>query len=967
MSNRNIEYIVWGLNNDATGINRSSKVHPPVGVANHWSLEAYIDAQGLDQAIVLKSTSNDAYLMSAVGGCLYFKGTSLELHVTELNHNDAKWWPFPSPVDSKLDVLIETPKVRPLPGRIVYNVKTNANTVKSIYRKVVEVALLSYLHDFLVFNARLNKTLLFGYGMIKSALALNALDGIFNQMSSSTDSVVKDEFNKFINYVIRYNTKRGVSLKLSSGSTFAQTLDFIVNHDYVGVFIRSGMPIGKVPVDIKVEVTSQDWRCYGHPFHPFAILEGKDVNGVDLDLNRSAYSKVYLRSSFGPNLPSSLSPSEVAATSGDIYNLFKGPYVGGYNDDAVSGWNNYTKKRYRFDTTFEKVLAEETVVLGKSNGNGIDLVEVRLDRYEKWSLFSSALRTIYSHWLQSGLLDKGYVENSVLLSILEQRIRKGKHKMQSDDNVYLSKYYAYNETTDSMVSKISKSIWTGTSTGVIPSGDIDFPLPKISSFIDPNSSDKFSNFKIGSDLGVATKNCNYDIQRFKLFCKGFNSREYFISATSQLRPVPRSNDAHKFFKSMFKGKIRVAKLGAYGLEEYTTRVALTEVANAYIGGPFDEKAGDFALKRIDFITTQRMVARTYTMGRLIGEKKYTYDYKDLIVPVTVDFHVMALGFLNTIVRQRKHPEQAEKVRLALEDSMYEDWGMVFKHRGAYVEAAFKGTPNDPGRRSEQKKSGSSSSATQPRYSALRGVFVPTQHGGSGYAQRAGKMFVETYNMSAHQNIHWFFFGAQIVADWGMGSVVSAHQDSTKTDPTSKDCFPWMSYKSGDLEVKLPSNTTYKDSGVWLRHNTAGSVVDGDFPTSVWSNEDEDWLLSFSYPASKFKAVDYSDSNGTVSRFMVRQELVFKLQRLWYKLQSSPPEKIKLVLPFAKKLKGKISSFKDVKIDGNDVKCVGANSRFIYRNNSSQINKSIMNSIFGAEGKKWIEIYQRPNYYYLVQG
>ena len=988
---------------------------PLVDPEQTWTVEPFVeieDEQGnqtgkdLDQPIVLSLQSETGKVLSPLAGSLFINDTSIYIETSQLNSSDDVWWPFPTPIYRGYDAMIENPHVRIFPG--IFNFKYTGEDnlgfnqrVKASLKKAIILSFFNFSYPFLMANLQEIQTVLSAPDPYTEGVSF------FNSCFDQNNLKKYSKLDGFLKEFIMYNDKEGY-YHLPPQQPANSPVPFIVSPSTVtdlddlaskifesqgklGIKIQVSTPIVQLNAGETIEITTQDWRCYAHPFRPLAILNSKTTSDVDV-LTSSNYTEVYARS----KLPM-LAPTVWETDNSINLKNYLNDGSGGFKTTSATGnWNTaYTEDRIRIDEGVLNVLEEESLVVKDSNGT---LYFVELDRYEKWSLFSSNIRTVYAHWYTSGFLHESYRSDAVTLNLLKQRYREGVHiDGAHSNNVYFHQPYSF--LNGMIVSVADTDQFQSVSPGLNPSmpDSIDLPEPINFNYIEyDHQNDNYTDHKYeGELLGESIRAIDYDMTQYKLYINEENSEDYLVKSAIRPYSIP--------------GEFYRGNLGAYGLEEYVVRVPFKEIPNPLSDGSalrFEAEAG--VRKNIELLKAKMIIARTYHMGR---GRSFSYDYGQVSVPATSDWQVMSLGHYNSVIRALDNIEingaielsgkGSESIRLMIEDVMYETWGEVFLSKGVITEAIFKGNyggnQNISGVRADRETT-SGAEYKRDFYFALRRVFTPANHSdassdGAGFGQAGGELLVDAFGVSSHQMIHWYFYGVHILNSWGSGDCISRFPISEETVPDSSNAFPWLAWKDGLTKFPLPSTQVYSEGGIWRLHDETGSVRHDNISGDEFRTDSEVWSLGRYFKSNEFDDVQHyiiSDPDNSESDFMVSRDLVFKIDRL---RNHQSPDQIKI---YGNSDIGSIQSFlltssgalfqedhlKKLEIQETVFFNNGSNTVLIFRgphermissrNYSSgkenvAIDHSLLNKFFG-EGH-WIELVDKDHknkYYYLVK-
>lgn len=949
-----------------------------------WLVADYIENESLAQPLTLTCLSDMGRVLAPLAGALFVHDGKMSLHTSRPDHVLQAWWPFPAPVDSIYDELLEAPHIRPIPGRFDFvHEGVSGSTFRTRVTPLIKTAIIIGFYDFM---HPLN-----GKGLSSLAQSITSLlststkvtvgENYFNTVASSLDAQVKKSFDDFLASYMRYNDGDGKQVRVIESSV--SSLDELVNilldtSTRVGFRVQVSTPLLNIAQSESVSISSSDWRCYAHPFQPLAILEPKTVSGDPVE-SLSKYNGLYLRSDLAPQLPTTI-PSGITNHIGSVYSK-----VGGFKTTAkTSSWDSFTETRLRLDDNIKIALETRQVVLRKSIDNSLHVVN--LDIYEKWSLFPSNIRKIYAHWYTSGFLNQSYRENPVLLQTIGQIYRKNFNIENNDDNIYFHQPYAFlyddffnvTKITTTDTSKDFKPVVANLSPSM-PS-QIPLPEPVNYNYLEKVANGYISHKESGEYIGRNIRAIDYDFSQHKIHITEEHHTDYLTK--SALRPYSTP-------EAFYAGN-----LGAYGLEEYAIRVPFTEIPNLIAINPFNNEAASDTLKNIELFKVKTILARTYHLGRSIslglskntGSLSFSYSYNETRVKATNSWQVMSLGTYNCVVRAISDQgdgilstDSSEAVRLLLEDVMYETWGEVFLHKGVIVEALFKGNVN--GNKDVSGVRGDESDRKH-HYNALRRVFSPANHSeGPGFGQNAGKEFVEHVGMSAHQMLHWYYYGVHVINAWGLGDCVTHFPTSSELNPDSTNAFDWSASVGASNTVPLPSLDVYADEGTWYLHN-GNQVRKDNISGDDFRDDAEVWRLSRHFTSNEF---DLINEPGTENQmFAIDRHLVFKLDRLRHHLAAQVTILDNsltvsfLVESNGTKDYGKIeltnaifedNDFEnsDIVADGGVITVYGSSVRVIARTDKKLINHDILDAHIG--NSLWLEIVDESNKshrYYIVK-
>lgn len=1062
-----------------------------------WEVLPYDNDYFLDQPLQIRKPpeSGNGHVLSPLSGVLFVKSDGLELYTSYPKHSVKKWWPFPAPIDHMYDNLLDNQHVRPFPGLFKFKFDNLNGTFSSRIKPFLENLLaLRFARHIYIWEQKEFKD---GFEAARESLDSSSSSVFASILGQYVIRRVLENaepynrsFNEFISKNIIYNDTEGKIERLRRDNNltgfelndFSSIADSLIQNDKIGIRVSVSAPLFQMQPGEIVSVSSMDWRCYAHPFKPVAILDTvatKIETGVEENVNtdnNDHYDGLYFRSDLPEIIPNSINPSSSQYTN---HKDKLSPKSGGFSSSNISGWNAYKSSTIRLmiesiinEDNKREILEESHVVLTSSDGSSSKTFLVELDKYEKWSLFPSNIRTVYAHWYTSGFLSAEYRANSLVRDVIGQRYDHKRHfKFDSGDNdkiyfhqlekndnhIYFHQPYAYEKPSEDLadgrkVTAILSSQFKTIKTGLSPSVPASIPLPEP---INYNYIESANDHKEkGEEIGIRIRTYDYDISQHKLKIiekkNNPDSPDYMVGTALREYETNSTGD--------IPGDFYAGNLGAYGIEEYVIRVPFAEIPNSLAGGggTGNTNIGVNTIKHIELLKAKVIMARTYHMGRSTymgvndfnaskdseasdGTKKnkkrgFSYAYNGVEISATENWQVMSLGHYNTVVREYK--EEAENtygasdlVRLTLEEAMYETWGEVFLHKGVTVEAIFKGSTGDPPNKNIGGVRGDRSGETKYHtryYNALRRVFTPANHvdsaSGAGFGQNGGEILARDAYSSAHQILHWYFFGCHVINAWGLGDCVSRFPEpkNPSGDPDSSNAYPWLAWKSGLTEVALPSLNVYTglDDNIWKIYESKvqdevhivkhGTDIDGESfrkDAEVWGLGREANLLN----SDKFDDIRYKDATGNEKNgFHVSRKLVSRLNRLVLKLSgpvivlSNSEEDVakgtdgnthtysymqvedlqgqgihklqievdgKYVKPTTDILKS--LNLEVVKIESDLLVIQGPNMRVIRRGNGSSIDKEILDGIFGKNTENfacWVKLRNRlspGSLFYLV--
>lgn len=989
-----------------------------------WDVLPYDNNYFLEQPLKIRKPldSGNGHVLTPLSGVLFVQHDGFELYTSYPKHSVKKWWPFPSPIDYVYDNLINNQHVRPFPGVFEFKFENLTGTFNSriepLLKNLIALRFAHHIYNWEQKNFKKGfKEALESFDSSSDSLFAAIFGQYTIRRALKDDEPYNKSFNEFISKTIIYNDKEGKVDRLSRDSDlllFSNIVDAMIQNNKIGIRVSVSVPFFQMQPGEVVSVSSQDWRCYAHPFKPKAILEPTAIKiasleDVPVELTSGHYKGLFLRSDIPGNLPSSI---DINNTSYSNYISKINTLKGGLNTGDIGGrnWNEFIEDRIILDVdvTNDKsrgILEDKYVVLVDGTDDAHTYL-VKLDEYEKWSLFKSNIRTVYAHWYSSGFLDENYRENSVIKDIISQRYHNKKslkiddddsiyfhQKLDGDNNIYFHQPYAYESpskthTKGRKINTINSSQFKPPKVS-IPSS-ISLPEPVNYNYIEHAGIDYKEK---GEEIGRRLKNLDYDITQHKINIKERNGDDYMTS--SLLRKYKTDSDDKP-------GEFYTGNLGAYGIEEYVVRIPFTELPNILVNGTASVSNSDLArnvIKNIELIKAMMIIARTYHMSRSISlgldstkTSGFSYDYKrEVKIPATDDWQVMSLGNHNIMVKGFKsllgNYKYSEIVRLVLEETMYETWGEIFLHKGVIVEAIFKGATGDPSNDNEGGVRGDRSGETKYEkryYNALRRVYTPANHvdsaAGAGFGQHGGEILARDVGASAHQIIHWYYYGCHIINAWGLGDCVSRFPNATG-QVDSSNAYPWLAYKTGLPAVALPSSNIYKDieDNVWKNYDSDVSdnthtVVHKNIVGNSFRFNSEVWGLGRrgnTLNSDKFNDTSYKDSTGNdVIGFNVSQKLISKLNRIvmnheiqvlsnndYFMRIKDPTYAHALVInfngSFVTPTEAILSTLKlnNVKIVSDNLVILGANTRMIRRTDGERIDESILNKI-GKNSKEF---------------
>lgn len=1045
--------------------------------AKLWEVQPYVHSEFLSQPLKIKKISDaeqDGYVLSPLSGVLFLKDEKIYLYTSYPKYSRSKWWPFPAPLNHIYDKLQEHQHIRPFPGLFEIEVE-GVTDFKGRIKPFIEKSLaFNFFENFKNHKHISNKRKEALIKDLDNALPDEAVQEIRNLYNSTKDSSDKDLQNFFADYIasnIIFNDTDGYGGNQKHNPTLYRDFDALVtavtNYDHhIGMRVPVSAPLFKMNTNEIVSISTKDWRCYAHPFKPMAILKNKDTNpdpeSPSLSTTSSDYSGLYLRRDLPSTLPSQ---SKISSGSYNNYlNKLKSEH-GGFTSQqpsVINGWEAYTEKRLYIESIISddnaiEITEESKVVLIK----GTDVYEVELDPFEKWSLFLSNPRTILAHWYTSGFLHDSYRDLNVSLDIIAQRyasdmayVPEGStdpiafHQVIDDEDIYLHQPYAYynNVRKDSIPRSIFKSIQSSTPT--MPENFTLHP-PKNYGYITRSLSSGwwFDAQRAGEAIGEHIKTLDYDMSKHRIYIS--ETYDTPLAKDEMTRSALRAYTGTG--SAEHPGKFYAGNLGGYGIEEYVVRVPFTEIPNMLVSQDLvttfsntatnNEYIGINLLKNIELLKAKMIIARTYHLGRSISleangsdPSSFTYDSKEVRIPATKNWQVMSLGHYNTAVRQHYNIsgiQPSELVRLILEEVMYETWGEILLHKGVVVEAIFKGDENKT-KAGVRGDSSGSKEVQRRQHNALRRVFTPANHAdtaaGAGYGQYGGEILAKKGHLSAHQIVHWYYYGCHVIRAWGHGDCVSRFPDPKQgvQNPDSETAYDWLAW-NGATKIPLPSLDVYTDSDeIWKLHDPSGevrydNVSAGDFRTSG-----EAWGLgrkSTAFDANNMDDVYVTTSNSQlVEALYVSRKLISALNKLALKMKpeeglviasnnhmrefdvkingtatkvdrfinqlSEPPgnalvHALRIIQNGNKKIISddilnslNLQSFEIKEVNGTKMLVTkGAKARVIYQNSSKEISEDFLDTIFGTNTKDftyWVKLQnlysykEYSEYYYIVQ-
>lgn len=999
-------------------------VSSKVGKNFEFQLQPYNTGLLQDQEMLIKSMNSDGYMVAPLAGVLFLMNVSNKGHfvlqTSAINSARKKWWPLPSPVSHRYDELLENPQVRLIPHKFEFTTNRTHLDARTQYVTVVKNALLlNYLffrlgyleEDFLEQAMNANNLLTYLEQEMNNALVA----GIAANATDKEKLIVGVIKSAFVDYDLNLGKPdRELLIRtIVNGQAVARNVDGMANYvansnGFCGVNVQGGQPILNLSNNEIFGVSTFDFKNYSHPFQPLAILLKMDTDNNDLKLNKTDYDFIAPRHQLPPGaLPTSSSSIDAYVqthSSVNAYNKLFGPFGGGFNPSAtITNWSSAfisEEKRYRLDTVLHEFFESETVVLRQKNPN--KLIVVRLNEFEKWSSFSSNIRAVYAHWYRSGFLSKNLRDVTLVKGMINELYKS--EKVNGDSDIYFVKPYGINN--GNKVANIPRSAWH-TSTNKPPS-DVTVPEPVLFAKINSQPSTN-PDFSTGETNRLKYTTNLFKMVGAKLFVDGRNAKDYIC--TTALRPYSQVGALHNAGQGI--------KLGLYGLEEYIYRVPFFEVANllagnksvsnnvATFGGAFNSNLSTNLKSRAEFLKAQMTAARSYVVGLMIsGEKKtarLSYLQNQPVIKVAPEdtFQVFGLNHLSALVRYSKLHSN-DLFRLVIEDAVYENWGEVMYHRGNIVTAPFKaGSSVNSGYRSRMRinppDANGVGAPNHIYYFAVRSCYTPIGHGGStpttngsgvGLSQNGGRYLAEESKLSAHQILHWYYYGVQTFSAWGTGDEVSRFQVPTLATPeggwnSTNISYDWVRKDTGHEKVALPDLSVFKDNGVWKKHDVVGNQVfqNIDQTNSNLLGQSENWSLTRNFKAAEFDDILLKDASGTeVASFVLSDIFLNKIQQFRESVKTGLTvftnvkivkrlTKAQMVL-FSSGVSGssgfkKGTQFSDIYIVGDNLVVKSESSRIVYvGSNAIQISKSKIQAIFGTD---WLEIKDANKYYYVLKG
>lgn len=1020
---RHIMSSVTGL----TNLRSSFHASPPVysNKDDDWSIAPFEEEHELflSQPLILVSNTSNAQVLSIMSGALFYRKNKLQLKVSEINMNNELWSPYPSPIFSHYNDLLENVHIRPVPALFTYEAFSIENDQESIlYDKIAD----GYIRAVkLSFCIRYIERLVHEFGI--------ALLGLFlfeNNSSRTLDELVSNVSNTIsvltlrdvIKDIVVYDTLNGNidEIDYNSINDLEGFLDLLVpNRDdpsseddltsLIGIKVYCQTPLMQLDSMDVLSIRSFDWRCYGHPFEPLAILRSryKDESGEYQNVgSKSQYDGIYLRNDLSENMPSTIPSNTDNYYTGSIED------DGGFNETIATGdWNTaYDETRIRIKSIAKKELAANSVIMKDTSGN---LIEVELDKYEKWSIFPSNIRIIYSHWFVSGFLNENKSDR-VILRIIAQVFRASAgHLLPADDNnVYFYKPYAIKQDEENGPYLFKNSIASSRFNGMdnyikdIEGESILLPSPVDYSSILASNDYDLARINKGVEEGKKRRTMHYDMALYKIDFHDKHTADYF--AKKKIRPY--NSDAS--IKPFYKGR-----LGAYGLEEYVSRVPLKEIPNILSGyetrtaTSLKEITGDAFYYSAEILKAKIIICRNYVMGRTFTNTYFNYNYDPFKIYTTGDhYQEFTLSFYNTAVRflysknGSLHSDSSEKVRLVIEDAMYETWGQVLMHKGVVTETLYKSARDDSGSKPGVRSSAYEGPLSDDQYSDQRRVYTLWDHGGPGLGQNGAKDLLLYAGASAHQILHWYFYGDQIVNAWGQGDYVSSfpnpfpHVDPPPmTEPNSENAFPWLVWQSEAISgdrVPLPS---LQFSSVldlfWALMDSNDDIIPVDLPPGDFRSDGRIWRVSMNFKNKDFDSSKFIEGSSETSYFLISKNLVQMLERLRqdlgvplyvlkrtdYSSYDFDITKLSPNLDYPSTSLGSLISsthsntssknsikakFDSIVPSDGKIDVIGGVQRLIYKEGKGTISEHDLNKRFST----WIELRREDtkHYYYLVR-